>query len=275
MVNMQSSWMIVQRIYRRIDETELGLIAAGVAFFGFLALFPVLAVVIAIWGFASDPGVIRGQLALAQDYLPEQSFQLLATQVEALLAVNDNHLGWTTAFSLALALWSARAGVAALIRGLNAIHHLPHRQEHWHQLRAMLVTIVMVALGLVAILAAIVGPVMLNFLPLGRFAAGALEITQLLLGLLVVSLAIGLAYRLGVHRPESPPPFFTMGLLVAVVVWVAVSRGFVIYLANFNAYNQVYGAIGAVAALMMWMYLSAYAVLLGAAVDAARAQPDQ
>jgi membrane protein len=89
----------------------------------------------------------------------------------------------------------------------------------------------------------------------------------LALGLLVLGLA--LTYRFGPNRPDHiEVRLFTRGLLVAMVLWFAVSRGFVLYLANFNSYNQVYGSIGAVVILMMWLYFSAYAVLLGAAVDA-------
>ena len=100
-----------------------------------------------------------------------------------------------------------------------------------------------------------------------RQAAWRLLVT---LGLVVLGLAV--TYRFGPNRLDHHRPrLFTLGLLVAVVLWFIVSRGFVIYLANFNTYNKVYGSIGAVVILQMWLYLSAYAVLFGAAVDAERA----
>jgi membrane protein len=83
-------------------------------------------------------------------------------------------------------------------------------------------------------------------------------------------LAMALAYRLGPNHGKNPPPLLSWGLLVAVVLWVLATRGFMLYLENFPSYNRIYGSIGAVAALMMWLYVSAYAVLLGAAVDAER-----
>lgn len=260
----------LQRIYARTQDRELALIAAGVAFFGFLAVFPALAAVIAVWGFAADPSAIRSQLVLARDYLPPEAFALLQDQIETLLAVNSRDLGWTTVLSTLVALWSARAGVAALIRGLNAIHGLPVRGGVWHILQAIVLTAVLVALVLSAMALAVVSPFVIAFLPLGPWAAFALEGANLALGLVLVVAAIGAVYRLAPNREGRPPPLFTRGLLVAVVLWAAASRGLVIYLTNFASYNQVYGSIGAVAALLLWFYLSAYAVLLGAAVDAER-----
>ena len=261
------TWRFLYGLWARTDRAELGLIAAGVAFFGFLAIFPAIAAVIAIWGFAADPVVLREQIAPLQQFLPGDAYLLLSGQVEALIASNSSTLGLSTLLSLLFALWSARAGVAALIRGLNAIHHLPNRLGMWHQLRAMVLTLVLVVLALSAMLAAVAGPLAIRLLPVGPWQALLLEGANLLLGFLFVTLAIGLIYRLGPNAAKAPQ-LVTRGLFIALMLWALVSRGFVLYLANFNTYNQVYGSIGAIAALLMWFYLSAYAVLLGAAYDA-------
>ena len=260
------------RLHRRMEQAELGLISAGVAFFGFLAIFPGVAAVIAIWGVLNDPSVIRTQIEVLRDFLPPDAHSLIVAQIEALLAVPGGNLGWATLLSTAFALWSARAGVAALIRGLNAVHALPNRNGHWHQLRAMVLTFVLIGLALAAMVLAVVVPLAMAFLPLGTFEARVLEETNLGLGLLLMVLAVVLAYRYGPNYGANRPPLLSWGLLVAVVLWAVAARGFMLYLANFPAYNQVYGSIGAVAALMMWLYVSAYAVLLGAAVDSMRAR---
>ncbi|MBP9952555.1 MAG: YihY/virulence factor BrkB family protein [Cypionkella sp.] len=258
----------ILRFYRRIEQAEIDLIAAGVAFFAFLAIFPAAAAVIAIWGFVSNPDVIRGEVALLRGVLPPDVYNLVLGQVEALLSVNSSSLGWTTVISTVLALWSARAGVAALIRGLNAIHHLPNRSGHWHQLRAISLTMVMVGLVLAALTLSVVVPVVVAFLPKGTTPPNALADSNLLMGVIFGVLAVGLAFRIGPNYTLLKPPLLSWGLLVSVILWVLVTRGFMLYLANFPAYNRVYGSIGAVAAMLMWLYLSAYAVLLGAAVDA-------
>lgn len=268
---MKFNWGILGELWTLSDERELDLIAAGIAFYGFLALFPSAAAVIAIWSFFADASVIREELVLAKAYLPDDAWSLIANQVESLLSLNSDNLGIATVLSLLLALWTARAGVAALMRGLNAIHGLPNRAGHWHQLRALVLTLVMIGLVICAMFAAVVGPLVLALVPLGRFAALALEALNLGLSLLLVVVGVALIYRLGLNR-NLHHPLFTRGILVAVIIWIAASRGFVVYLANFDTYNRIYGSIGAVVALLMWLYFSGYAILLGAAVDAARAE---
>ncbi len=262
----------IARVMARATRANLGMIAAGVAFFGFLSIFPAFAFVIAVWSFAADPAIIREELNLLADFLPPDALSLLRTQVEALLGASSD-LGWATLLSLLIAFWSARAGVAGMISGLNAVHHHPERNGVHSVLLALGLTLVLVLIALAALLAAVVVPVLLNVLPLGSFTALVLEVANTLLALGLLVLGLALTYRFGPNRPDHVrAQLFTRGLLVAVVLWFAVSRSFVVYLANFNNYNQVYGSIGAVVILMMWLYLSAYAVLLGAAVDAERAQ---
>lgn len=268
---MKIRWGILGELWTLSDERELDLIAAGIAFYGFLALFPSAAAVIAIWSFFADASVIREELELARAYLPSDAWSLIANQVESLLSLNSDNLGIATSLSLLLALWTARAGVAALMRGLNAIHGLPNRAGHWHQLRALVLTLVMIGLVICAMFAAVVAPLVLALVPLGRFAALALEALNLVLSLMLVVVGVALIYRLGLNR-NLHHPLFTRGILVAVIIWIAASRGFVVYLANFDTYNRIYGSIGAVVALLMWLYFSGYAILLGAAVDAARAE---
>lgn len=270
LVILRKIWRFLMALWQRTDRAELGLIAAGVAFFGFLAIFPAIAAIIALWGFAADPAVLRDQIEPLRQFLPNDAFTVMSRQVEALIATNSGSLGLSSLISLLFALWSARAGVAALIRGMNAIHHLPNRDGFWHQLRAVVLTLVLVSLVLMAMFAAVIGPLLARILPIGSGTALILDLVNLGLSLAFVTLAIAAIYRLGPNRSRAPR-IFTRGLFIALILWALVSRGFVLYLANFNTYNEVYGSIGAIAALLMWFYLSAYAVLLGAAYDAERA----
>ena len=206
----------ILRYYRRTEQAELDLIAAGVAFYAFLAIFPAAAAIIAIWGFISNPSVIRDEIELLRGFLPQDAYSLIFGQVEALLAVPAGNLGLTTLISTALALWSARAGVAALIRGLNAIHHLPNRSGHWHQLRAIVLTFVLVGLVLSALVMAVILPVVVTYLP-SAIPSSMLADSNLLLGIVAAVLAVGLAYRLGPNYTSTKPPLLSWGLLVAVI----------------------------------------------------------
>ncbi len=257
--------------YRRIDSAELDLIAAGVAFYAFLAIFPAAAAIITLWGAVANPDVIAQELALLARFLPTDAKSLLQTQVGALLSMTSRDLGLTTVISTLVALWSARAGVAAMVRGLNAIHYLPNRSGLWHQVRAILLTLMLIGLILTVLAMAIVVPLAMALLPVDGVNTKILTQSNIALGFGAAIFGVGLVYRLGPNYPRHfrPPPL-SLGLLVAAVLWVAATRGLVIYLANFSTYNQIYGSIGAVVALLFWLYVSAYAVLLGAAVDAER-----
>ena len=159
-------WAFLIRLYRRTEQAELDLISAGVAFFGFLALFPATAALIAIWGTLFDPAVIQTQLELLKGFLPPDALSLVQEQVQSLLQMRGSQLGWTTALSTLFALWSARAGVAALIRGLNAIYHRPNRRSGHHQLQAILLTLALIGLAMSAMLVTVVAPLVIGLLPL-------------------------------------------------------------------------------------------------------------
>ena len=259
----------LRRIFTRAGNANLGMAAAGVAFFGLLSLFPGIAFVIAIWSFVADPGAIRQEMALLADFMPADAYSLLNTQVEALLGTNSTDLGWTTFISLLVGLWSARAGVQGMMSALNAVHHRPDHGSVQGALLALLLTLVLVAVALTALIVAIIVPLGIALLPLGALTSITLEIVNTLFALGLVVLGLALTYRFGPNRVENQKiRLLTPGLLVAVVLWFAVSRGFVFYLSHFNTYNKVYGSLGAVVILLMWLYLSAYAILFGAAVDA-------
>lgn len=259
----------LRRVLVRAGNANLGIVAAGVAFFGLLSLFPGIALVIAIWSFVADPAAIRQEMELLADFIPADAYSLLYTQVDALMGTNSSGLGWTTFISLLVGLWSARAGVQGMMSALNAVHHRPDHGSVQGTLRALLLTLILVTVAMAALIAAIIVPLGIALLPLGALTSITLEIVNTLFALGMVVLGLALTYRFGPNRAETHRTrLLTPGLLVAVVLWFAVSRGFVLYLAHFNTYNKVYGSLGAVAILLMWLYLSAYAILLGAAVDA-------
>ncbi len=272
MRQLSALFRFLSRLFSRIQMAKIGMASASVAFFGFLALFPAAAVVIALWGVGADPAFVRQQIEPLEDLLPPDAFSLLSSQIQALIDSSTRGLGLATLISTLIALWSARAGVSALVGGLNAVHHLPDHGGVWHEVLSVMLTVGLVGVTLAAMIAAVVVPVILAHLPLGTASAIVLHSANIVLGLVLAILGLALAYRFGPNRnADTRTAFFTPGLIIALILWLMVSRGFVFYLANFNSYNKIYGSIGAVAALMMWFYFSAYAVLLGAAVDAERA----
>lgn len=266
--SLKALYHTLQGMARIVAAARLGLTAAGVAFFAMLAVFPGIAAVIAVFGYFADPHVVLGQVQLLADFLPPEAFAIVLAQVQALVAANISTLGWASAISTLAALWSARAGVAALIEGVNATHSGDDRGNVHHLLASALLTLILVGVALVALAAGIFLPILLAVVPLGAFSALAIGLAKWAVSIGVVIFGVGLAYRYGPNRTDFRSAWISPGLILAVTLWAAASVAFSYYIANFSSYNRVYGSIGAVIALLMWFYISAYVILLGAALNA-------
>ncbi|MGR3484580.1 MAG: YihY/virulence factor BrkB family protein [Paracoccaceae bacterium] len=265
--SIRRAWNVVWTVLDQIDRKNIGLIAAGVAFYAMFSLFPALAALIAIFGLLADPGVVGDTFETMSGLVPEPAMELLEGQLNALLLAPPDALGFATIFSLTVALWSSRNGVASLIRGLNAIFDQPNRAGLRHMAVALSLTVTLLGMAVVAMLLVVVVPVALKFLPLGPWAATALDLTRWLAALALVIVGLGLLYRYGPNRRGDRLRWWTPGALMTVALWLLASIGFSTYLSNFNRYNEVYGSIGAVIALLMWFYITAYLVLLGALLN--------
>lgn len=251
-----------------IQRRHLGLVSAGVAFFAMLAIFPAVAAVIALFGYFTDPQLVQNQLEVLSDFIPADAYELLQDQILRLVRTNDSTLGWTSVISIVAALWSARRGVAALIQGLNAIYATENRGGVRDMFVALVMTGAMVIVAMVALAALVVVPIIMAFFPLGGLYGVTLELLRWAAALGVLVVGLGLFYRYGPNREEAGRGrWISAGLVLAVVLWASASVAFSIFLANFGNYNEVYGSIGAVIALLMWFYISAYVVLLGGVLN--------
>lgn len=255
------------RVSTLTAEQNVSLIAAGCAFYGLLAMFPGTAALIAVFGLLRDPAAVAEELQMLQNVLPEEAYGIVAAQVNGLVNTGTQALTLTTIVSLGFALWSARAGTAALMRGLNAINHAPNRGGLRHYITALTLTICLTILAVIALLAIVISPVALAFLPLGPTTTYIVDAARWGIGLLAIVAAISLLYRFGPNRRGHRMSWITPGAFIATALWIVASVAFNIYLANFGNYNEVYGSLGAVIALLMWLYISTYLVLLGAALN--------
>jgi membrane protein len=259
-----------RRVWYLTGRSHLGLIAAGVAFFASLAIFPGIAALIALFGLLADPAMVQAELDLLRDLIPDDAFVLLDDQVNSLLTAGRQTLGWTTALSVAVALWSARAGVSGLVGGLNAIYGTPNRNGVWHEVFSLILTLVLIAMAMTAMLTVFVAPILIAFLPITPDTATWLTWLRWATALMLMVGGLVLVYRVGPNRRLTRSVLMIWGAMPVVVLWLVASAGLSFYMSNFPAYNRVYGSIGAVVALMLWMYVSAYLVLLGAALNAVR-----
>ncbi|WP_309663236.1 YihY/virulence factor BrkB family protein, partial [Tabrizicola sp.] len=267
--SISALWSFIVAVWNRVAEGHFALIAAGVAFYAMFAVFPGLTATIAIWSMVADPGVISGYLAVAERFLPPEASGLVHDQVMGLILAPKAALGWATVISLAIAVYSARAGVSALIQGLDVVHRAVPRRWLWGWAVDFILTAALIGALMVALITVVVVPILLSYVTFGTFEAWLTSVLPWGAMFLLVLTCLSILYRFGPNVPGGfRSPWITVGVLVAALAWSGVSIGFSVYLSNFNSYNKIYGSIGAVIILMTWLYLSVWAVLLGGAINA-------
>jgi membrane protein len=253
-------------------EHNLTLVAAGVAFYAFLALVPALIAIVSIYGLVANPNDVKRLVKDVGSSLPVEVRNFLVFQLTSI--VNANRAGVTTAavFAIALALWSASGGIAALI---SAIHVAYEKDEPKGFVvkrgKALLLTLgAIIFLGLVAFLIVAARP-LLGHAGLGTPGRIALNVIGWLFLAAVVIVGIGLLYRFAVTDNSSGwLGFLTLGTVSAMVVWLVVSGLFAAYTANFASYGKTYGALASIVVLLLWLWLSSLALLIGAEIDGTR-----
>ena len=264
----QSGWRdILLRTWRELGDDHVSLIAAAVAFYGLLALFPAIAALISIWALAFDPRQIEEQIGTFSALLPPDAAAIVKEQAHK-VATAAGGLSLGAAFGILLALYGAAKGMNALIEGLNIIYD---EQEARGFIKLNLVALGLMLVVLVAMIGAIgaiiVVPIVLNTIGLGPIAETLLRILRwpILFGVALIVLAI--IYRYGPSRTPARWRWVSWGAAVATAIWTLGSIAFSIYVQNFGSYNETYGSLGAVAILLMWFWLSAFIVLLGAELN--------
>jgi membrane protein len=259
---------LVKGIWRRIGKHNVTMIAAGVAFYAMLAIFPALIAIVAVYALVSDPSKVAEQIAPVVNALPADVGNLLRDQLRGAVAASHEGLTIGLVASLLGTLWAASGGVNALTRGLRIIMDSDPARSAIRQ-RAVSVALTVGALVAAAVALALITvfPVALGHVGLGRAGRLGAEVLRWLLLLVLVVIGLAVVYRMA-GGPTDRWRFVSWGVGVAVVVWILGSIGFTLYVGNFGRYNETYGGLAAVVVLLLWLYLSSFAILLGAVVDA-------
>jgi membrane protein len=259
---------ILWRTYVRTGEDRLLAIAAGVVFFGLLAVFPAITALVSCYGLFANPSTIGDNLQTLAVMLPEGSFQIVQDQIGRVLAKGNTALGATFLFGLALAIWSANAGVKAVIDALNVVYE---EREKRSFIQLNLLSLAFTIGGILALLlmvgAVLVFPLVLDHLGLGP--QSKVIVSQARWPLLFVFLVVGLGilYRVAPSRRAARWDWLSVGTLTAALLWILGSALLSWYLSNFGNYDATYGSLGAAIGLMMWMWMSAIIVLCGAELN--------
>ena len=265
-----SGWMaVMKRTWTEAGKDNLNLIAAGVAFFFFLALVPLLASLVLTYGLVADPMTVVKHLQGLTQVLPADAARLIGEQLMSVTQAARGEKGFGLLLALLLALYGGMRGASSIITALNIVYEEEEERGFIRTtLLAFVMTVGVVIVGVVGIIAvSVMGFVDEVLSGLGPIAHTLIRLMSWALAAALASFSIAAVYRYGPDRDEPKWRWLTPGSIVATLLWLAVTLGFAFYVSNFGSYNATYGSLGAVVVLLMWLYLSAYVLLLGAELN--------
>lgn len=260
---------IVFRVKDELSKDNIGIVASGVAFYAFLAIFPALAASISIYGLVADPADIQQQLATLSGILPEQAQEILDQQLGSIAAQPQAALSIGLVIGLLTAIWSAMAGVKTLIIALNIVYD-EEEKRGFLKLNAVAfaLTIGIILFAILALSLIVALPALLGNLGLGENVQLWASILRWPLLALSAMIILAVLYRYGPSRSQPRWQWVSWGAVVATLLWIIGSALFSFYVSNFGNYNETYGAVGAIVILLLWFYITAYIVLLGGELNA-------
>lgn len=265
------------RLFQNIEEDYIGLLAAGVAFYFFMAAFPAIASLISLYGIFSDPVFISEQLQNLERFMPPESLKILADQAQSISSTNDAALGLGFVVGLLLAVYATTKGVRALMKGLNIAHNVRERRN----MVVLNYTAFMLTLGLMVYLLFSLSliafmPALFNLFHLPDYIASPLLLLRWPLLMLSAMIGLQIIYHYApCHKKDKKIAWYSWGSVVAMLFWVGGSSLFSLFVSNFGNYNETYGSLGAVAVLLLWFWLNALTILLGAEVNASFDVPEE
>ena len=254
----------------RLREHNLTLVAAGVAFYAFLALVPTLIAVVSIYGLVSSPEDVTRQVQDLGESLPTEVQDFLVFQLTSIVNANSTGVSVTAVVAVALALWSASGGMAALITGIHVAYERDEPKGFVAKKgKALLLTLAAIVFLCIVIFLIAALPPLLDDAGLGDAGRLAFEVVRWPILAALMILGVGSLYRLSVRGSRRGwLRIVTPGAVVATVGWLVVSALFAVYTANFASYGRTYGALASIVVVLLWLWLSSLVVLVGAEVDA-------
>ena len=258
---------ILMRTGKAFGKDEIASVAGSIAYTVILAIFPAMAALVSLYGLFADPAEIRHQLSMLNGIMPGGALELVKSQLSRIAASHHSGLSLAFVVGIVVSLWSATAGMRAMVRGLNIAFET---QETRGFVRLTLLCLALTLGGVLFLVAAsaavIAAPVVLGALHLRGLIGGLTALRWPLLFVIVV-LALAVLYRFGPNRAEPRWRWVTPGSLAASVLWLLGSAAFSWYIENFGHYDATYGSLGALFGFLTWLWLSAVIVLLGAELN--------
>lgn len=254
--------------YVEILDDRLLALAAGVVFYGLLAIFPAITALVSSYALFAQASTINNHLALVSSLMPQSAYSIIDEQVTRIVTRTTGDLSFTFFIGLGLALWSANAGVKAIIDALNIVYGVRERRGFVKlNLVSLAFTVGALVAMLVAFAAIVILPVILSYLPFYGYDATLLPWLRWPALLIAVMFGLAVLYRFGTNRDNPRWQFVSVGALFSALAWLGGSALLSLYLGRFAHYDATYGSLGAAIGLMMWLWMTAIVVLVGAELN--------
>lgn len=260
---------ILLRVKQAIGDDHVSLVSAGLAMYALLAVFPGLAAAVSIYGLFATPADVVDHMETFASVLPPGTWDLFADQLQELTRQRNDSLSLTAAAGLLVALWSARSGMASLMTATNIAYSESEKRGFVKQTLLSLAFTLAAILGFLVVLTITVAiPVTLAVLGTQTWVQALVAVARWAVLWAMAVAGFSIIYRYAPARKPARWRWVTWGSAIGATLWLIVSAVFALYVRTFGNYGETYGALAAVVLLLLWFYLSSFAVLLGAEVNA-------
>ncbi len=259
---------IASRVKDQLPEDHVPIISAGIAFYFFLALFPALAAAFSVYGLVMDPAQVMQQMNQLANVLPEQAHQMIGDILEQQSERSGTALGWSLILSVLISLWSANKGTKAVFEGVNiAYNQMDDRGFFKKNAITLLFTLGGIVVGLLALAVIAVFPALVDQIGLPSTVETIIQLLLWPILALIVMFSLATIYKVAPFRESPQFKWTSWGAIIATMFWVAGSLLFTLFVTNFGNFDETYGAFAAVIILMLWFFLTAFVILLGAEIN--------
>jgi membrane protein len=260
---------ILARTYKRTWDDNVALVSAGVAFYGFFALLSLLGLIVLVYGFVAEPRTVIEHMQELTVVLPTDVAVLIGDQLMTAVKSSEGTKGFGILLAFLVAIYGGTNGAASVITALNIAYE---EKEQRSLFRFYLLAVCMTVGALIVALAALAATAAIGYLhhlfpQTARPVVIAGKIAGYVLLVLLAALIASVLYRIGPSREDAKWKWISPGSIFAAVSWLLLTVAFGFYVSHFTDYHASYGSLGAVVALLTWMYLSAYAFVFGAELN--------
>jgi membrane protein len=263
-------WLqIVRRAWKEAKADQVPLLGAGVAFYAFMSIFPAMIALVLLYGLVADPAKIASQVKSFTGALPSDVQTLITNQLTTMASSKSHTLGISLVVAVLLALWSASSGVGNLMTAVNTAYDEEETRGFVKRKAiALLMTVGAIVFMIVVIgLVAVVPPLLTSHID-SSVLRMVLSVVRFVVLAGAVAAALAVVYRLSPSRDAPKMRWVSTGAIVATILWLVASIGFSLYVSHFGSYAKTYGALASVVVLLMWLWITSYAILLGAEINA-------